>query len=51
MGAKPEAYYTRVAERFAEMADQDSARFRLIDATGGIAQVTDRLFAALGDLL
>ncbi len=51
MGAKPKAYYARVAERFAEMAAQEPARFKAIDATGDIAEVTECLVAALDDLL
>ena len=50
MGAKEQAYYERVATRFREMAQDDPARFRVIDASGTPDAVTDRLLAALDDL-
>lgn len=50
MGAKEQAYYERVAARFREMAKDDPARFRVIDASGMPDVVTDRLLAALDDL-
>jgi dTMP kinase len=51
MGSKPAGYYDRVAERFREMAAQEPARFRVIDAQGSIDDVTARLLAAIEDLL
>ncbi len=50
MGAKEQAYYERVAARFREMAKDDPARFRVIDASGTPDTVTDLLLAALDDL-
>jgi dTMP kinase len=51
MGAKSEAYYARVAARFSEIAQQEPERFRSIDASGAVADVTERLIGALDDLL
>jgi dTMP kinase len=51
MGAKPPAYYARVAARFQEMAAQEPGRFRVISAGGAPEEVAARLMSALGDLL
>jgi dTMP kinase len=51
MGAKSDAYYTRVAERFRALAGAEPERFRRIDASDTVQAVTARLIAALDDLL
>lgn len=51
MGAKPADYYARVAARFRAMAEDERDRFRVVDATGDPARVSERLLMALGDLL
>jgi dTMP kinase len=50
-GARQSIYHQRLAERFAQIAESDQARFRTIDASGSLDTVTDRLMAALDDLL
>ncbi len=50
MGSKNDAYYTRVAERFRELAESEPARFRVIDASGTAEDVTQRIVAALGEV-
>ncbi len=50
-GAKPGGYFDDVDARFDRLADEEPDRFRKIDAYGGVELVTDRLLAALGDLL
>jgi dTMP kinase len=51
MGAKPDAYYARVADRFREIAQQDPTRFRIVGASGDVDDVSGRLMVALEDLL
>lgn len=51
MGAKSADYYERVAARFRELATQETARFRIVDASGTPATVTARILDALADLL
>jgi len=51
MGSKPPGYYDRVATRFREIADEEPARFRIIDAQGSVDDVTQRLLAAIEGLL
>jgi dTMP kinase len=51
MGAKPDSYYAHVADRFREIAQQDPSRVRTIDASGTVDEVSDRLMAALDDLI
>ena len=51
MGAKPADYHARLAARFADLAAAEPARWRVIDADASAAQVTNRLLAALADLL
>lgn len=51
MGSKAVGYYDRVAARFRELAADNPARFRTIDASGSVAAVTARMLAALADLL
>ena len=51
MGAKDAAYYVRVSSKFRDLAAREPDRFRLIDASGAVADVTSRLLAALDGLL
>ncbi|MEQ1548450.1 MAG: dTMP kinase [Chakrabartia sp.] len=51
MGSKSAAYYTQVNTRFSELASHEPDRFRVIDASGSVDDVTTRLLAALSDLL
>lgn len=51
MGSKPPDYYERVAVRFRELAAQDPVRFRTIDASGSINDVTLRLISVIADYL
>ncbi|KKC27487.1 dTMP kinase [Sphingomonas sp. SRS2] len=50
IGGRDEAYHARVAETFERLAGE-SDRFRRVDAQGTPQAVTDRLLAALADLL
>ncbi len=51
MGSKTIEYYQRVADRFDELAANESDRFCKIDAAGNPDEVTARLLAAIADLL
>jgi dTMP kinase len=51
IGRRPRAYHEAVEAAFKTIAAQESNRVRLIDASGSSDQVTDRLLAALEDLL
>jgi dTMP kinase len=51
MGAKKASYYEDVATRFDELAADEPARFRNIDASAAIDAVTRTLFTAIEDLL
>jgi dTMP kinase len=51
MGGKGSAYYERVAAKFSALAAAEPARFSIINAMGAPANVTDRLVAALADIL
>jgi dTMP kinase len=51
MGSKASEYYFRVAERFRAMALDDPARFRRVDASGSITEVTALMLGTLADLL
>ncbi|MFM7027968.1 MAG: dTMP kinase [Chakrabartia sp.] len=51
MGAKPAAYYERVAARFRALAEAEPKRFRLVPAEGAPNDVSARLLAALEDLI
>ena len=51
MGSKSAAYYSNVNTRFSELASHEPGRFRIIDASGRVDDVTTRLLAALSDLL
>jgi dTMP kinase len=49
-GRKSSAYHTDVAAAFRSLAEQEPSRYRIVDATGGVEEVTARLLAALEDL-
>jgi len=51
IGARDEAYHARVASSFAELAEEDPVRFRVIDASGSIDDVAAKVFTAVEDLL
>ena len=51
MGRKSGAYHDDVAEAFRSLAVQNPDRYRVIDAEGTPDEVTERLLAALADLL
>ena len=51
IGGRDIAYHRRVAAAFAAFAEQDPARFRLIDAGGSAADVTAHIMNALSDML
>ena len=51
IGGRDEAYHARVAETFDQLAASDPERYRTVDALGAPEAVTDRLLAALSDLL
>jgi dTMP kinase len=51
MGRKSSAYHDQVAEAFRALARRDPDRYRVIDASGAPEAVTQRLLAALEDLL
>lgn len=50
-GDKSADYHARLGAAFETFAAADPVRFRRIDASGEVQSVTDRLLAALGDLL
>ncbi len=50
-GARDTDYHARINAAFDRMAEEDPARFRLVDAAGAAEAVTARLMAALEDLL
>lgn len=51
IGGRDPGYHARVAAFFETFADEEPQRYRRIDAAGSPAEVTDRLMAALADLL
>jgi dTMP kinase len=51
IGARDPRYHARVAIAFAALAAAEPDRFRTVDAGGAPGEVTDRLLAALDDLL
>ena len=51
IGGRPESYHQKVDLAFREIAAEEPARIRLIDASGSPEEVTRRLVDALGDLL
>ena len=50
-GRKSGAYHDGVAAAFRELAAADPERFRVVDADGVVEEVTERLLAAVEDLL
>ena len=50
-GARDQGFHSAVNEAFEQLAAAEPERFRLIEASGGESDVTDRLVAALEDLL
>jgi dTMP kinase len=50
-GARDAAYHARIAAAFEALAAQEPERIRVIDASGDAGEVTQRLLAALEDLL
>jgi dTMP kinase len=51
IGGRGADYHRGVAAAFARLAAEEPGRFRAIDASGPADEVTDRLLAALEDLL
>ncbi|WCT75005.1 dTMP kinase [Sphingomonas naphthae] len=51
IGEKGLAYHRAVADSFLVLAVNDTSRFRVVDASGSQDMVTDRLVAALDDML
>jgi dTMP kinase len=51
IGGRERDFHAKVAQAFRDFASEDPDRVRLIDARGSEDQVTNRLLAALGDLL
>ncbi len=51
MGGKGSDYYERVAAKFSVLAAAEPERFSVINAMGAPEDVTDRLVAALADML
>jgi dTMP kinase len=51
MAAKGEPYHSRVAAAFDALAEAEPERFRVVEAVGSPEEVTERLLAALEDLL
>lgn len=50
-GARNANYHARVTDAFKRLADSEPGRFRRVDASGSAETVTQRLIAALEDLL
>lgn len=48
-GARDVAYHKAVGQAFRALANADPVRWRIIDATGEAARVTERMVAALAD--
>lgn len=51
IGGRGGGFHDRVAESFGRLAEQEPGRFRRIDAGGEPQEVTERLIAAVEDLL
>ena len=51
IGSRPARYHGAVESAFREIAREEPQRVRLVDASGSPGEVTDRLIAALEDLL
>ena len=50
-GARGPDYHNRLNDAFVQLANAETARFRSIDASGHVENVTARLLSALDDLL
>jgi len=50
MGARDDAYFASVDLAFLRMAACDPARFKIVDASGAVEDVTERLLAAIDEL-
>jgi dTMP kinase len=51
IGARAADYHAAVARAFDALAEEAPERFRVVDAAGSAEEVTERLLAALADLL
>jgi dTMP kinase len=51
IGSRPASYHQAVESAFHEIAREEPERVHLVDASGAPAEVTERLLAALDDLL
>ena len=51
IGARGADYHGRVAAAFDKLAEEEPLRYRIVEAGGGADEVTERLVAALADLL
>ena len=51
IGGRDTAFHDSVSNAFARFAEEDPARFRIVDACGDVDAVTHRLYAAIEDLL
>ena len=51
IGGRGEDFHSRVAGGFVQLAQEEPERYRRLDASGSAEEVTDRLLAALEDLL
>ena len=51
IGSREAGFHRKVADAFAALARREPERVRLIDASGSEAQVTERIMAAIADLL
>ena len=50
-GTRESAYHRRLNAAFCQLAENEQARFRLIDSFGSVQSITEQLFAGLDDLL
>jgi dTMP kinase len=51
IGGRPEGYHRKVDLAFRQIAAEEPARVRIVDASGDPGQVTERLLAEIADLL
>lgn len=51
IGGRGGDFHSRVAGGFVQLAEEEPARYRRVDASGSAEQVTDRMLSALEDLL
>ena len=51
IGGRPDSYHQKVDLAFRQIANEEPARVRIIDASGSPEEVTGRLIEALADLL